>query len=59
MNENETPCWFDWNEIVDVFSIPEEDALDEKKREEFLQRINSIADEYGREYVLRKIALIC
>ncbi len=30
MNENETPCWFDWNEIVDVFSIPEEDALDEK-----------------------------
>lgn len=57
MSASEAPCWFEWNEIVDVFRIHDAEELEEEKREEILRRINSIADEYGREYVIRKIAL--
>lgn len=48
---------FDWNELRDIFHIQESEVSDEGQRRKILDKINAIADEYGRDYVLRKIAL--
>lgn len=47
---------FDWKELVDIFYIREGEC-DEKQRKTLIKRINDFTDTYGREYVIRKIAL--
>ena len=49
---------FEWNELVDVFCIREAEQMKEEERQAILDRINNLADQYGREYVLQKIALL-
>ena len=48
---------FDWKEVCDLFSIRDSDDMEEAEREKILNRINKMTGEYGREYVIRKIAL--
>jgi len=45
---------FDWQELVDIFRI---DECGEEQREALLRRINALTVRFGREYVIRKIAL--
>ena len=48
---------FEWTEVVDLFGIEEAPEMQEQERDKILERINSLTDRYGREYVLRKIIL--
>lgn len=48
---------FDWNELIDLFRIPEAQTFNEEERMKIMEKINSLADRFGREYVIRKIAL--
>jgi len=50
---------FDWKEVCDLFSIREPEEVEQAEREKILNRINKMTGEYGREYVIRKIALCC
>jgi len=45
---------FDWQELVDIFRL---DECGEEQREALLRRINALTVRFGREYVIRKIAL--
>jgi hypothetical protein len=47
---------FEWNELVEIFSIREGEYKD-KDRECIMQRLNTFAGKYGKDYVIRKIAL--
>ncbi|WFS63173.1 hypothetical protein LF599_03140 [Pseudodesulfovibrio thermohalotolerans] len=49
---------FEWNEVADLFGIEEENPdLVEAERDRILERINSLTDRYGREYIIKKITL--
>ncbi|MCJ2164395.1 MULTISPECIES: hypothetical protein [unclassified Pseudodesulfovibrio] len=48
---------FDWNEVVDLFGIQESSEMLEQDRDKFLEKINSLTDRFGRDYVLKKIVL--
>ncbi|MEF2232013.1 MAG: hypothetical protein V3571_13865 [Pseudodesulfovibrio sp.] len=48
---------FDWKEVCALFSIRDSEELEATERERILNRINKMTGEYGREYVIRKIAL--
>jgi hypothetical protein len=48
---------FDWNELIDLFRIPEPQMVNEEERMKIMEKINNLADRFGREYVIRKIAL--
>ncbi|QGY38645.1 hypothetical protein GM415_00305 [Pseudodesulfovibrio cashew] len=48
---------FDWKEVCDLFCIREDEQPREEEREKILKRINKVTDEFGRDYVIRKIAL--
>jgi len=47
---------FEWKELADIFCIREGECKGEL-REKLMQRINDITDKYGRDYVIKKIAL--
>lgn len=47
---------FEWNEVADIFCIREGEC-EKDRREALMRRINGLTDKYGREYVIRKIAL--
>ena len=47
---------FDWKELMDIFCIREGEC-EEKQRETLMKRINCLTDKYGREFVIRKVAL--
>lgn len=49
---------FEWPELAEMFSMDEDDQeyMDKDKRD-ILERINRIADHYGKEYVVKRIAL--
>ncbi|GEM_PF-1347763 len=55
--EDAAKC-FEWNELVEVLCIREAERMDEAERKDILKRVNSLAARYGREYVVRKIALL-
>jgi hypothetical protein len=48
---------FDWNELIDLFRIREAQTLNDEDRMRILEKINALTDRFGREYVIRKIAL--
>ncbi|WP_316897766.1 hypothetical protein [Pseudodesulfovibrio indicus] len=48
---------FDWNEVADLFGIPDQSMPREEERDRILERINSLSCRYGREYVIKKITL--
>ncbi|CCH49414.1 hypothetical protein [Pseudodesulfovibrio piezophilus] len=54
----ETKRSFEWKEVCDLFCIRDEENLEDEEREKILSRINKVTDEHGREYVIRKIALV-
>jgi hypothetical protein len=47
---------FEWREVADIFCIPDDECTGEC-RECLVARINGFSDRFGREYVIRKIAL--
>ena len=47
---------FEWNEVADIFCIPDDECIGDC-REVLVERINGFSDRFGREYVIRKIAL--
>jgi hypothetical protein len=48
---------FEWEEVMVLFSIREAETMREEERESLLERINGLAEDFGRNYVIRKIAL--
>jgi len=48
---------FDWNELIDLFRIRDPQALNDEDRMRILKKINALTVRFGREYVIRKIAL--
>lgn len=48
---------FNWNEVADLFGIPEQGMPQEEERDRILERINSLSCRYGRDYVIKKITL--
>ena len=48
---------FDWDEVIALFGIREAGDLKKAQRKAILKRINTLADDFGRDYVIRKIAL--
>lgn len=55
MTENQKK-FFEWNEVADIFGIREGECK-EGDRETLMKRINDMSDKYGRDYVVKKIAL--
>lgn len=47
----------DWEAVRDLFGIRDDEELPEAEREEVVNRINRMIETYGRDYVVRKIAL--
>ncbi len=47
---------FEWKELADIFCIREGECKGEI-REKLMLRVNGFTDKYGREYVIKKIAL--
>lgn len=47
---------FNWKELVDIFGIRDGEC-EEEQRVTLMERVNSLADKFGREYVIKKIAL--
>lgn len=52
-----TNKYFEWKEVCDLFCIRDSETMQEAERNKIMSRINKVTDEYGREYVIRKIAL--
>ena len=48
---------FEWTEVVDLFNIQENGEIEDQQRDRILERINSLTDRYGRDYVTRKLTL--
>jgi len=49
--------YFDWNELAVLFGIEDASEMVEQERDKFMQKINTLTDRFGRDYVLRKIVL--
>jgi len=47
---------FEWKELADIFCIRDGECKGEF-RDKLMRRINDIVDRFGREYVIKKIAL--
>ena len=48
---------FDWDEVRALFGIRKSDDLGKKQKKAILKRVNTLADDFGRDYVIRKITL--
>lgn len=48
---------FEWQELTELFQIRDESAIEAERKADILERINRMADMFGKDYVARRIAL--
>lgn len=54
---NHDPKSFEWTELSEMFGMRSQDGYEEERKREILERVNRLADRYGKEYVAKRIAL--
>ncbi|MBU1247355.1 MAG: hypothetical protein KKB70_01545 [Proteobacteria bacterium] len=57
MTECQESGLFQWSEVEQLFHITNNTDYDETRRQALLDQINRLAENHGREYVVKRIAL--